>query len=475
MTASPRPLLVGFILAVVVAAGASAEEAYQSYQRGIEALGSGDCRKAAQAFEEAIAKDDRENKSKRAYGMTFIEYFPHFNLARAYHCLGQYDKALEHLRTSESQRAVKARDIAPLKAELEKRINAPAVPATPTPDPRLARVREAVAAGDAAMRNDDLAGAIKAYRDALADDPQNAVAKAGLDSALKAQRVEGLVAEGRKAFGRGDFKTARARATDALKLDARHADARKLAGQADAELARLATPTPPPSEGPRETARRMAQEELSQGRTAAGRGDWDGAVSHLQEAKRLDPTDVAIIKELASAQQRRSDVEQVKRAAAAVEEARRMLANGDLVGARNRASQAAAWDPRNEDARLLLQDIGRELVSTPTPPPTAAATAAEGIDKRPLHDGVRAFYAGRYDDALAVLSRASSDVQGMPVFQLYLGASYLAKYLLAGEQEARLRDSANAAFRKAHQLDPSFQPDPRAISPRILDAYRTAL
>jgi len=71
-----------------VSAAARADDALKLYQQGQQALEKGSCGDAAQAFRAAIAKDAKENGNKKDYGVIFVPYFPHLQLAKALLCSG---------------------------------------------------------------------------------------------------------------------------------------------------------------------------------------------------------------------------------------------------------------------------------------------------------------------------------------------------------------------------------------------------
>lgn len=476
-----RAILASMIVAL---AGrmAGAEEAYQSYEAGVKALNSGNCQAAVSSFQAAIAKDGKESAKKRTYGMNFIQYYPHVYLAKALACAGDKAKAMEEVQIAESQGAYRGGEIASIKAQIATPTPAPTTPTppptvtTPSVDPKLAAAQKAADAGFAAYQKKDWERAVASFKEALANDGANAQAKKYLPLALKEQakkqQVDGAVAAAQSFFNSKKFVEAKAKADEALRLDPQNTVALDLSRRAADEALKAPTPTLDAAA----QAKEKAAEEAKLGKQAALSGDWPGAFDHYTAANRLDPGNADIIQALAEASKEKDKAELARKADGEIKQARDLMAASSYSEAKKHADQALALDPGNQDARRLLSDINAALaraVPPTTPPSTATATPVAGAAKEKLRDGVRAFYSGKYDDALEKLGNARADLQALPAFHLYVGASYFSKYLLAGEQDASLKQNAVAEFKRARELDPAFRPDPKVLSPRIVEAFQT--
>jgi hypothetical protein len=98
-----------------------------------------------------------------------------------------------------------------------------------------------------------------------------------------------------------------------------------------------------------------------------------------------------------------------------------------------------------------------------------------GVNTR-LAEATRLFLGGEYDRVLTVLQPAEPFPANMifleHVHVLRAAASY-AQYLKTGGSDAALAGAARAEIATLKALDPGFQPDTRAFSPRFLDFFRT--
>lgn len=482
-------LAAGLSVLLLAARVGAAEEAYQSYEDGVKALAAGDCARAATLLQAAAAKDGKESAKKRTYGMNFIAYHPHLYLAKAYACLGDTARATQELQTCEAQGAYKGTDIAALRSQLQAKATPETPPPTtpPPPDPKVAQAKAAFDAGVAFYNQKMWERSVTSLKEAAALDPGNAEARRYLDLAMKEQQkkasVERLVADAQRALDQKDAATAKTKVDAALKLDPGSAAAKALVPRIEALQASVpATPTAPTTP-PVDPKKAKAAEELAAGRKLLQEGRHAEAVAKLDAANRLDPGNLEIMGALAEAQQKKTDADRIAKAVAEVPEIRRLVQGGRLSDARTRVNQALTLDPKNADLLKLQQEINAKLAAVPTPPATtppatptgkATPTAAVAGNKEMLKDGVRAFYSGQVDDALQKLAAAEPECASLPTYHLYLGASYLTKYLLSGEKDAALKANATLAFKKARSLDPALRPDPKLLSPRIVEAYQTA-
>jgi tetratricopeptide (TPR) repeat protein len=92
-----------------------------------------------------------------------------------------------------------------------------------------------------------------------------------------------------------------------------------------------------------------------------------------------------------------------------------------------------------------------------------------------LEAGAAQFFAGRYQEALQRLNPAEGFVPDDPLqlhVHLFRAASLYALYGQSRESKPELRAQALAEIGESKKIDSSFQPDPRAFSPRFIALYR---
>ena len=94
------PGLVVFLIAVP-AAGVSADEWYESYEKGRVALSQNQFAEAAQYLTDAIEQKPESKANARTYGMVFIDYFPYLYRGIARARLGQAGLAKQDFETED--------------------------------------------------------------------------------------------------------------------------------------------------------------------------------------------------------------------------------------------------------------------------------------------------------------------------------------------------------------------------------------
>jgi len=92
-----------------------------------------------------------------------------------------------------------------------------------------------------------------------------------------------------------------------------------------------------------------------------------------------------------------------------------------------------------------------------------------------LEEGVRAYLNGEYQQALSALEPLTghTDVPLQVHAHVVRAAALYALFVRSGESNAQLRTDALAEIARTKQLNASFQPSPRAFSPRFLSLYQT--
>jgi hypothetical protein len=98
-----------------------------------------------------------------------------------------------------------------------------------------------------------------------------------------------------------------------------------------------------------------------------------------------------------------------------------------------------------------------------------------GVDAA-LELGARSYLAGEYQQALGALDPlvGRSDIRLQVHVSLFRAASLYALYVRSGEMNQALRTDAIAAIQRCKEIDPSFQPDARAFSPRFISFFQNA-
>ena len=92
-----------------------------------------------------------------------------------------------------------------------------------------------------------------------------------------------------------------------------------------------------------------------------------------------------------------------------------------------------------------------------------------------LEEGARLYLNGEYQQALSALEPLTSqtDVPLQVHAHVFRAAALYALFVRSGESNAQLRKDALAEIAQTKQLNGSFQPSPRAFSPRFLSLYQT--
>lgn len=92
-----------------------------------------------------------------------------------------------------------------------------------------------------------------------------------------------------------------------------------------------------------------------------------------------------------------------------------------------------------------------------------------------LEEGVRLYLNGEYQQAVSALEPLTGqrDVPLQVHAHVFRAAALYALFVRSGESNAQLRTDALAEIARTKQLNASFQPSPRAFSPRFLSLYQS--
>jgi hypothetical protein len=112
---------------------------------------------------------------------------------------------------------------------------------------------------------------------------------------------------------------------------------------------------------------------------------------------------------------------------------------------------------------------------SPVPSPAPAASPSDRATAPPvdLVKAARAYFDGRYEDSLSLLSRLAG-LRGRAAAQshLFRAAARFALYRLGREADAALRNQAEQDVIACRRADASLTPDPQAFSPAFADFFR---
>jgi hypothetical protein len=137
-------------------------------------------------------------------------------------------------------------------------------------------------------------------------------------------------------------------------------------------------------------------------------------------------------------------------------------------------AQSAASGADLAEAIQLASDVSSRLTRL------ISAFGPIPITERGVHpalaEGARLFFAGEYQQSLAVLSPATGFSPDVPLrlhIHLFRAAALYALFIRSDPQDAALRTKALAEVEECHRIDPDFQPDSRAFSPSFLAFFRS--
>lgn len=101
-----------------------------------------------------------------------------------------------------------------------------------------------------------------------------------------------------------------------------------------------------------------------------------------------------------------------------------------------------------------------------------ASTAPAALAPAPLRDAVQAFFAGDYAATAALLADTQmTDPQAAKVAYLLRGAALFSLWVDSGERDPSLLERAKADVRACRAVDPTFDPDRVAFSPRFVELF----
>lgn len=123
------------LLCLLVTIPLTAGTWYEEYDRGLKRLRKGDPAAAAAAFQAALAERASPERRVRAYGVRYLDYYPHLMLGRAYVELQRFDEAVSELEAALAAGAAPAGEVRPLLQRARQEVVRHAPPTVAANDP----------------------------------------------------------------------------------------------------------------------------------------------------------------------------------------------------------------------------------------------------------------------------------------------------------------------------------------------------
>lgn len=448
------------------------------YKEALEAYEEESPRKAAKLLRAALARKDEEKASAiKASGMFFDPYLPHFYLGLVLFQLEDYEGAVRELKISDSMGVIKKKKFESLYAQLRqtrrlaekaaatkkeqeatrvasKSEPAPAGTLTPsvakppvgTPKPTPAKAGSAqgeASKGSAASKS----GPVTARPEPLKT-TTGKPATAGPDPARQ-QAVNGAAGEIAKAGklkvdGGSYLDDSEKNRLDALVAEIRGAETAREARSSQSDLkTTVDSLTGKVAERKRVEAERAREEKARQERLAANQAlrEAMGRVAPtLREAESFAATNGG---RLQAGERRDLD--------------------SRIAAVKNAASPAAV----DSTARALRQDLERLRRSV-----SDRVARGEDAARQRYSEGARAYFEGRYDEALSALDEASATVADDADLHAFIGCALYKKFLLDRSRDLSLKTRAEKAFRDALAIKSDYRLDTRHFPPKVVAFFR---
>jgi hypothetical protein len=173
--------------------------------------------------------------------------------------------------------------------------------------------------------------------------------------------------------------------------------------------------------------------------------------------------------------------ERLAQARSKLDAGRRDSDPGDFAKARTLALRALEGLEKTRREAMKDMDVAAPAASLPAPaaslppatlPPSSLGAPPAGPPPE-LLAAASAYFEGRYQEAVAALDAAHYEA-GPAALQVHLlrAAARHALYVLDGQRDRALREAIAADVQAVRRLDPSFEPDPSAFSPRFRELFR---
>jgi hypothetical protein len=468
----PGRACAGLIAAVIFCAVVQpAFAGWQSdYKEALEAYEEEAPREAARLLRAALAKKNEEKASAiKASGMFFDPYLPHFYLGLVLFQLENYEGAVRELEISDSMGVIKKKKFESLYAQLRQTLRlaekaaatkkqqeatrvasksesagtgTPSVAKPPVGTPKPTPTKAGSAQGEASK-----SGPVTARPEPLKT-TTGKPATAGPDPALQ-QTVNGAAGEIAKAGklkvdGGSYLDDSEKNRLDALVAEIRGAETAREARSSQSDLkTTVDSLTGKVAERKRVETERAREEKARQERLAANQAlrEAMGRVAPtLREAESFAATNGG---RLQAGERRDLD--------------------SRIAAVKNAASPAAV----DSAARALRQDLGRLRRSV-----SDRVARGEDAARQRYSEGARAYFEGRYDEALSALDEASATVADDADLHAFIGCALYKKFLLDRSQDPSLKTRAEKAFRDALAIKSDYRLDTRHFPPKVIAFFR---
>lgn len=392
---------------------------YVSYEKALSAQEQGDWKGSLPLLREAVAAKEAPKLKARTYGLRFVNYFPYFHIGEAYYHLKEKQKAVENF------------DICLKYGEIQQSPEEYAV---------LASLRDELSGGAPKP-----GGVPAAAKPELPEGPAP-VAGPGLPWYVNYETGLAYIES-------GDWLNA----IDNLKLALG-------------------------SNGiPRRYARTYGMWFITYipyyylGLAYYNQGMWQLAVNYFEtserlgEVKDLEPESSNLASSLEEARRKRGG----GRTGFVSEELKAAVNNqiADAVRLFNREEYSKAGtvfrsvlviDPYNSVAKSYLARIAKQ----------SGGGEQEALPPREFSNGVLELIRGRHEQAIRLLKAAQPGMEQDASLHAYLGVAYCLRHRAAGKKETEALRSARLEFRRALEIDPSYQLDRTLFSRDVIDIFQ---
>ncbi len=416
-----HPLVPAVVLAACLLAGTASAQTpwYVSYERALSAQEQGDWKGSIALLGEAVAAKQVPKLKAKTYGLRFVNYLPYFHIGEAYYHLREKQKAVEKydlcLKYGEIQQAPD--ELAVLTSHRAELAGEPATPVAPpavTVNPEPPEIGSAVSPGGLPW--------YVSYETGLA-------------------YIES-----------GDWLNAIENLKTALSVNGI----------------------------PRRYARTYGMWFITYipyyylGIAYYNQGMWQLAVNYFETAERLgevadlEPESATLRSDLDDARRKsagakRGVSEELKTGVSnRIAEAVRLFNREEYAKAETVFRSVLVIDPYNSVARSYIARIGKQSETGAGGPPPP----------REFSDGVLELLKGRHEQAIRLLNAAEAGMEQDAGLHAYLGVAYCLRHRAAGKKEKESLRSAQAEFRRALEIDPSYTLDRTLFSKDVLDVFQ---
>jgi len=399
---------------------------YDSYEKGRKAVERGQYQQAVTFLTEALDAEPDSKANKKEYGFVFIDYFPYLYRGIAYYKLGDMTNARTDLEKAKSEGAI---------GDADRDKEAPALLAQylgllQQPAPTAAQQKPP------------------------GTPPGNAA-----QTAPAVTQADPKYAEGVRLFNQKEYRKALDQFTAVPESSPQHAQALKYADRAQAELKKLETAADAKAK------KEQIDRTYTSGVEYFGRDDMDRAEEQFKAVLGLEPAHTGALDYMKRIQTRRQ-----KLAAAGSRQQQgappRAGAATDTDGSGLFREAVALFNAGNVvQAKSKFQALQRIAPSYPELGNYMGLISS--VENR-VHTGIAAFFQGEYREAIDNLNSSSKNGSDNPHVFAFLACSYAAEYLLAGAENAQLKNEAVQAFGRVKGIDPRYELDAKLISPGII-------